>query len=252
MYQINKFLERLTRFCRYLMSSKYKLHHKYQNKNQITNAKLILNSLLSKGFNPKYIVDVGCGHGEWTKKTMPYFQNSIYLLFDANEDNETKLKQLCKLNKNISFKISLLTDDNKSYKFFKMGYGSSIFKEQTSNTGEIKIIESKKLSQELPQEITMSENNMIKLDTQGSELKILEGLEEYINKFEVIILETSIHKYNKDAPLFDEVLSYMKDKNYKLYDIFDMKRLGNDNSFLLQFDCVFVKNNSKLLNIDLG
>ena len=39
------------------MSNKYKLHHKYQNKNQITNATLILNSLLSKGFNPKYIVD---------------------------------------------------------------------------------------------------------------------------------------------------------------------------------------------------
>ena len=89
-------------------------------------------------------------------------------------------------------------------------------------------------------------------NTNEVEIAYLGLLEEYINKFEVIILETSIHKYNKDAPLFDEVLSYMKDKNYKLFDIFDMKRLGNDNSFLLQFDCVFVKNNSKLLDVDLG
>ena len=68
MKSINKFLERVIRFCRYLMSEKYKLYHKYQNKNQITNTNFILNSLKTKGYIPKYVVDVGCGYGEWTKK----------------------------------------------------------------------------------------------------------------------------------------------------------------------------------------
>ena len=48
MKSINKFLERLVRFCRYLMSEKYKLYHKYQNKNQITDTNFILNSLKTK------------------------------------------------------------------------------------------------------------------------------------------------------------------------------------------------------------
>ena len=39
-------------------------------------------------------------------------------------------------------------------------------------------------------------------------------------------------------------------KNFKLYDIFDLKRLGNDKSFLLQFDCIFVRNDSKLLKVN--
>ena len=252
MYQINKFFERVARFCRHLISDKHKLNHKYQNKNQITNTNLILNSLYSKGFNPRYIVDVGCGHGEWTKKTMKYFNSSNYLLFDANEDNKQQLNRLISENNNISFKIELLTDDNKDYKFYKMGYGSSIYKEQTSNMGEVKYIKSKKLSEELPSEIKKTDNNLIKLDTQGSELKILNGLDNFINFFEVIILETSIHNYNKNAPLFNEVINYMKDKNYRLYDIFDMKRLGNENSFLLQFDCIFVRSDSKLLKINLS
>ena len=252
MYQINKFFERVARFCRHLISDKHKLNHKYQNKNQITNTNLILNSLYSKGFNPRYIVDVGCGHGEWTKKTMKYFNSSNYLLFDANEDNKQQLNRLISENNNISFKIELLTDDNKDYKFYKMGYGSSIYKEQTSNMGEVKYIKSKKLSEELPSEIKKTDKNLIKLDTQGSELKILNGLDNFINFFEVIILETSIHNYNKNAPLFNEVINYMKDKNYRLYDIFDMKRLGNENSFLLQFDCIFVRSDSKLLKINLS
>ena len=123
------------------------------------------------------------------------------------------------------------------------------FKEKLRTKEKLKI-KIKKLSELLPDEIKSTHNNLIKLDTQGSELIILNGLNEFIKSFEIIILETSIHEYNKDAPLFNEVINYMKDKQYRLYDIFDMKRLGKENSFLLQFDCVFVRNDSNLLNIN--
>ena len=47
-----------------------------------------------------------------------------------------------------------------------------------------------------------------------------------------------MHEYNKNAPLFDDIMLYMKSKNFTLYDIYDLKRLGGNNSFLIQFDCV--------------
>ena len=252
MYQINKFFERLARFFRFLISDKYKLHHKYQNKNQIINADLIIKSLKLKSFNPKNIVDIGCGHGEWTKKMIKHYSNSIFYLFDANEENREKLERLKQNNKNINYQISLLTDVVKEYDFYKMGYGSSIFEEQTTHKREKLKIKSKKLSDELPKEISMSNNNMIKLDVQGSELIILNGLDKLLNNFEVIILETSIHKFNKDAPLFNEIINYMTDKNYQLYDLFDLKRIGYDKSFLLQFDCVFIRKDSNLLKVTFG
>ena len=62
-------------------------------------------------------------------------------------------------------------------------------------------------------------------------------------------MEVSLHNYNKDSPLFDKVMKYMNDKGFKLYDLFDLKRLGNNESFLVQFDCVFVRNNSDLLKV---
>ncbi len=130
-----------------------------------------------------------------------------------------------------------------------MGYGSSIFEEQTTHNRNIEEISSTTLSQELPDELKKQNNNLIKLDVQGSELKVLEGLKDTINSFEVIILEVSIHNYNKDSPLFDKVMNYMIKKNYRLYDLFDLKRLGNNKSFLVQFDCVFVRNNSELFKV---
>jgi hypothetical protein len=130
-----------------------------------------------------------------------------------------------------------------------MGYGSSIFEEQTSHIRKQQKIKSIKLKDEIPNEFRNYKNNLIKIDVQGAELKVLEGLDEFIDNFEVIILEVSIHQYNKDAPLFDQVLNFMIKKNFKLYDIFDLKRLGEINSILIQFDCVFVKKDSDLFNV---
>ena len=244
-----KFISRLIRFLKSLLTKTLLSNHKFQNKNQVTNASIILNLLKKKKISPNYIVDVGCGYGEWTKKLLNIFPKSDFYLFDADKNNLEKLDILKKKNKNINYKICLLTDDNKTYNFYNMGYGSSIFEEQTSHNRNVEKITSTTLDQELPDELKEQTNNLIKLDVQGSELKVLEGLKETINAFEVIILEVSIHNYNKDSPLFDKVMNYMNEKNYRLYDLFDLKRLGNNESFLVQFDCVFVRKNSELFKV---
>ena len=244
-----KFISRLIRFFKSLLTYNQLSNHKFQNKNQVTNANIVLNLLKNKNFYPNYIVDVGCGYGEWTKKLLNIFPKSDFYLFDADKNNIEKLDILKKKNKNINYKICLLTDDNKTYNFYNMGYGSSIFEEQTSHNRNVEKITSFTLDQELPDELKRQTNNLIKLDVQGSELKVLEGLKETINAFEVIILEVSIHNYNKDSPLFDKVMNYMNEKDYRLYDLFDLKRLGNNESFLVQFDCVFVRKNSELFKV---
>ena len=246
----DKFLERFIRLCKYLMSNDFKTHHKYQNKNQITNADLILRLIKKKNFYPVNIVDVGCGHGEWSKRMFKYFPNSNFYLFDANNNNEKYLKVLQNNIKNINYKICLLSDKIDKYKFYKMGSGSSIFEENTSHKRTIETLQSTTLFSELPKSISDFNNNLIKLDVQGAELKILNGLNNMLNFFEIIILEVSLYEYNKGAPLYFDVLKFMINNNYKLYDMFDFKRLGKKNSFLLQFDCVFVRKNSDLFNVD--
>lgn len=249
MINFNKFFEKISKLFTSIINDNYKLNHKYQNKNQTTNSDVVLQILKNKQFNPKIIVDVGCGYGQWTKKMIKYYPDSEYFLFDADSNNEKKLKNLKNTFQNISYKICLLSDDNSKYKFFNMGYGSSIFEEQTNYTRKVEEIISTTLYQELSSKMNNQYNNLIKLDIQGAELKAIDGLKEYIDYFEIIILEVSLHNYNKNAPLFDSVMTYMATKGYKLYDIFDLKRLGGNKSFLIQFDCVFVKEGSELFKV---
>ena len=147
---LNKFLERITRFCRYLMSDDFKGNHKYQNKNQITNRHIVLNLLKNKNFIPGNIVDVGCGYGEWTKKMNKYFPKSEFYLFDANINNEIHLQNLKRITNNLYYKICLLSDNVDKYKFYNMGSGSSIFEENTSHQRTIETIKSSTLYSELP------------------------------------------------------------------------------------------------------
>ncbi len=246
---VNKFLTKLSRFILNLTSINYRLNHKFQNRNQTTNLDIVMNSLINRGYKPTNIYDIGCFEGKWTKKMLKIFTNSNYFLFDANKDNEIILKNLKQKIPNINFKIRLLSNDNKEYTFFKMKSGSSIFEEQTSHPRETVKINSTILSKEVHSDLVKSDDNLIKIDAQGSEIKILDGLNDFIKYFEVIILEVSVHKYNKGAPLFDEVLKFMDEKNYQFYDIYDLKRLGESKSFLIQFDTIFVRKNSSLLSV---
>ena len=87
---------------------------------------------------------------------MKFFENSNFVLFDANEDNKKKLDQLVIENKNIMYHITLLSDDNKNYEFFKMGYGSSIYEEQTTHKRDVKKIKSQRLVDVLPSDLKNS------------------------------------------------------------------------------------------------
>ena len=246
---INKVLSKIIISLQNLIPLSFKINHKFQNRNQVTNLDVIITSLKNKNFSPDYIVDVGCFKGIWTSKLLEFFPNSQYILFDANDNNIHHLDKLKSDNKNVDYKIKLLSGDEKYYDFFSMESGSSIFEEQTNYPRQKRKIKSSLLQNELPSNIKNTISNLIKLDVQGAELNVISGLKSLINNFEVVIIEVSLHNYNKDSPLFYDVIHYMKSKKFILYDIYDLKRLGDQDSYLLQFDCVFLRENSNLLNV---
>ena len=245
----SKILIILIIFLKKIIPLQKTLNHKYLNKNQITDLKVVMNSLRNRGYYPTNIVDVGCFEGVWTKNMMNIFSNSNYYLFDADNSNFNILNNISKLYSNVKFKICLLSDDIKDYYFYKMKSGSSIFFENTSYPRQCVKLKSTTLSLELDKMILNTDNNLIKIDAQGSEIKILKGLKNHIYNFEILVLEVSLHEYNKGSPLFNEVFKFMDSKKFKLYDIFDLKRFGENKSFLFQYDAVFVRQNSNLLKV---
>lgn len=241
-----KILIKISNLIISIVPQKFKISHQYQNKNQITTMNIILATLKSRGYYPDCIFDIGCAKGEWFKKAYNLFNKSNFFLFDADDSNITHLKNLKKNFSNLNYKIAILSDRIKEVSFFKMGYGSSIYEENTDYKRE-KIQKNTKILHDFIPDDYKIKSNLIKLDVQGSEIDILKGCGSKINFFDAIILESSLKKYNKNSPLILDVMNYMNDQNYILYDVCDAKRLGNSKSFLLQLDLVFLKKDHVIL-----
>ena len=83
---------------------------------------------------------------------------------------------------------------------------------------------------------------LIKIDTQGSELDVLDGFGESLLETEVVVLEVSMYGFMKGAPQFYDVVQYMKQRNFVAYDIILGWNRPLDDA-LGQVDIVFVKEN---------
>lgn len=86
---------------------------------------------------------------------------------------------------------------------------------------------------------TWASDGLLKLDTQGSELHILQGADLFLlqEKPRFILLEASHLPYNADAPSASEVVAYLLSRNYKWIDIWNQTRTRTNH--LLQTDLLF-------------
>ena len=169
--------------------------------------------------DPIAILDVGAHTGQfysWAKNVWP---NSIIWMIEANEVHESVLQSITE-NNNDNYFMATLGDKERDVKFYTRSdkpqtEGASYYKE--SNYWDIPqlVLEIPKKLQTLDELFEDGgEFQLVKLDTQGSELDILRGGESLCKKAEAIILEVSYVEYNEGAPLAEEAIEFMKDYGY--------------------------------------
>ena len=83
---------------------------------------------------------------------------------------------------------------------------------------------------------------LLKIDVQGFELEVLEGSKEILSNVDVVMLEVSLFRFLKNAPDIHDIIVYMKNIGYVVYDIVGGINRPLDYA-LRQKDLVFVKEN---------
>jgi FkbM family methyltransferase len=181
-----------------------------------------LNVLKENGFTPNKILDIGANIGEFTMICKNIWPGSKSTMIEANKKCESTLEGL-----NETYFIELLGEnDDDEITFYltkdnELCTGNSVYLEKTEHYSEERVIEEKRKTKKLDTMFSDESFDLIKIDTQGSELDILKGGTELIKESKYILIETSVKEYNIGAPLEDEIIKFMEDNGYGNYDVLD-------------------------------
>jgi hypothetical protein len=84
---------------------------------------------------------------------------------------------------------------------------------------------------------------LIKLDTHGFEIPILEGASETLKQTNLLVIEAYNFRITENSLRFFELCRYMEEKGFLPVDISDMTRRKKDYSFW-QMDISFIRKES--------
>ena len=188
----------------------------------------------SLGISFSKVLDVGAYIGSWKDMFQKIFPSAEIIMIEANLEKEAILKK-----KGKCFIALLGEEDNKVIDYYRcsneeISSGNGVFKENTS----FKFFPEKRSTIKLTTLLKDKESyDLIKIDTQGSELPILKGAIPILDNTKFLLLELSIVEYNFNAPSYFEVIEFLKKHNFKLIDMFDMHYR---NGSLIQFDGFFI------------
>lgn len=181
-------------------------------------------------FTPKSYLDIGVCKGQ----AIPFILEKLPMLekvemIEANQLHRPDLEKVSK-EYNIPFHIEVLSDEIKEVTFYLDGKGA-----ESTGPGNSYYLEDTHHFLNTPSEVRTTntldniyddtyEFDLVKLDTQGSELDIIKGGKELFKKVKGVIIEENIYRYNFGAALHDEVKEYMQSIGFELVGLLDEKK----------------------------
>jgi len=184
----------------------------------------------------KTIFDVGAHEGNISRQIGKQFPEAMIYAFEPFPNSYKKLESLVKSTENIkAYPLALSSSTGKTQLFVnKSSETNSLFPSRklnstidslTHNLSDIEIQSSTLDS--FCEEMGINAIDLMKIDTQGSELMILEGSRSLLQKQAVtaIYCEVEFIEIYEKQPLFDEIFQYLKGYGYLLHNLYNLNHL---------------------------
>jgi FkbM family methyltransferase len=200
----------------------------------------------SNQWGPSPAYDVGANRGDWTRLALSVFPGTPVLMIEPQDEMETSLSQLVSEMPVCHYvKAGAGREEGELIQtIWEDLAGSSFLPELDSE--KLKTGRQRRTKMTTIDALLLSEvyrhfhPDLVKLDIQGFELEALSGAQTTFGQTEVFILETSLFPFMPRMPITREVISFMYDVGYELYDITEYFRRPYDGA-LGQVDLAFVK-----------
>jgi FkbM family methyltransferase len=207
-------------------------------------------SLLKKlGFSPKHIIDVGANRGVWTRAALKFFPDARYTLVEPQDYLKAHIQDLLEGGSKIQW-INAGASDKPGTLLFTISSrdDSSTFdmsEEQARAAGLQQTLIPVRTLNEIWASVGGPAPEMVKIDAEGFDLKVLSGASDLLGKTEIFLMEAVICGPCENT--VREVTNRMHDAGYRLLDLTDLNRSPR-HGVLWLCELAFVRADSHLLD----
>lgn len=202
--------------------------------------------LAEKNFQPEVVLDIGAAKGFWSLRAAEYFKKADFFMIDPLQESRSNLQEICK---NPRFHYLLTAVGNVPgtlvMNVFPDCDGSTLLSFPGEDPGMQRSVPVATVDQ-LLSDNRIKPPELVKIDVQGFELKVLEGGQKLFQTAEVFIIEVNLFRFMPECPLVHEVVSYMAGRGFFLFDLAGSLRRPYEND-LGQLDLVFVSAKSSMV-----
>ena len=213
-----------------------------------TTPQIALQIAAQNGLQVNSVIDIGAAFGSWTTMCRGVFPNANYVLIEPLAQYDEWLHPLLSRFPNTTHIKAVVTDKVGQTPFFLHEdlMGSSLFPEaEGDNVNGTTIQVNSTTVDDIVAQQKLVAPFLLKIDVQGAELQVLQGAISTLPQTEYVLVETSLFHFFKNGPLAHDLIAYMRQQGFVIYDIVGFQYRLLDNA-LGQVDLAFVSEHSPL------
>ena len=207
---------------------------------------VLLSTLKRFGFSPKHILDIGANHGNWTRSAVQFFPEAQYTLVEPQDHLKVHVQDLIAVGVNLRWISAGIADRSGTLPFHvSRRDDSSTFAPHVGSVFSGTALLEVKSIDDLLQTSQLSVPDLVKIDAEGMDLKVLQGATRILGITDVFLVEASVISPIENSAL--RVMEFMDEKGYRLIDITEMNRSPRDGVLWLT-ELAFLRKSSRLLD----
>lgn len=184
-------------------------------------------NIITMGYIPKHIVDIGANHGTWTREALKYFPEAHYTMLEPQQWLKPSFQDILDTNPKVQFYPVGAGEKEGSFQFTIVDRDDSCSfrytKKEAKKAGFEQIEVSVVTLNELLADSELPIPDIIKIDAEGLDLEVLKGASNFLGKTEIFMVEAGVVNKIFDNS-FLKLINFMDENGYRLFEITDINR----------------------------
>lgn len=204
-----------------------------------------LQGLAQRGFRPDVIYDIGAADGGWALNALRHWPEAKVICFEPLPERQSALRQLGRQSKGQVMLMQCGLGDFDGE--LEMGVTDDLWASSFAYAGSSTLrLPVQRLDTLLARQL-VPKAQLIKVDVQGYERRVLVGGEDAFACAEAVILECQFLPFCSEMRTLDETIGDMSRRGFIPYEFVDFLRRPLDNA-MGQCDLLFVRRDHQLVS----